>query len=108
MVKHNKMKKEDCEKLSEMTWKDFENLNDAQADVMLKKVLPEKARFKCAGMGDKDWWYAVKYFDVEEKNRLVYMCVIRSWNKYKQRWIYKAIESFSLLYCLHLDNEYIG
>ena len=101
------MKKKDCEKLTKMTYCDFEKLDDKKADEMLKKMLPEKGRFKSGAMGDHDWWHAVKYIDVEEKDHIVPMIVIRSWAKYKNRWVYQVMPCARLLYCLHLDNEYM-
>jgi len=100
------MKKKDCEKLAKMTYRDFSKLNEKKSYEMLSGMLPEGKRYKSAGMGDHDWWYLVKYMEVMEKDYKRYMCVIRSWNKYKQRWVYRCIGVPELLYCLHLDNEY--
>ena len=100
------MKKTDCKKLKDLSYDDFKRMDYDYANEILMKVLPEKERFKSRSLGDFDWWYCSKHIDVDENQQMKHLCIIRSWNKYKQKWIYKCIDSLELLYCLHLDNEY--
>ena len=103
------IKKSDCEKLSRLTFEDFNNITQKQADSMLKNVLPTKSRFKSRAVGSDGWWHVKKYIELEgdENEETIYMCVIRSWDKHRQKWVYKCMGCLDILYCIHLDNHYM-
>ena len=101
------MKKRDCDKLKKWNYSDFCKLNEDKAYNLLSEMLHEGDRYKSSCMLDRDWWYVVKYVEVMEKDYKRYLCVVRSWNKNKHNWEYRCIGVPRLLYCLHLDNEYM-
>jgi len=65
---------------------------------MARRVYPVGTKFNiCA---DKDPWYIVEYVDdaVKFKNNMVAPLVVyKSWNKYKQSWLYKVEDCRLLL-----------
>lgn len=96
-----KIEESDCDKPTDNSYTDLTDLDDDKAYELVTRELPEGKRYKSAAMGDLDWWYAVKYFETMEKDRKRHMCVVRSWNKHKQKWVYLCVGIHSLLFCLH-------
>lgn len=96
----------DCGKPNDIGHADLTDLDDEKAYELATRELPEGKRYKSAAMGDLDWWYAVKYFETMEKDRKRHMCVVRSWSKHKQKWVYRCVSIHSLLYCLQHGKNF--
>lgn len=72
--------------------KKYETLDD------FIKVYPIGKKFHYI---DHDLWHIVTYFK-DSDNHFV---VIKSWAKYKQKWVYKVENLFTFKYCYNICNE---
>lgn len=103
----NFMKKSAAKEIEKCSFNVLKKMTEEERLELAKKILPEGERVKSMPIGwDRNWWYISKYITIDEGNEERKLVIVRSWNKPKGYWQYKALLIGELLFSVHLDNEH--